>query len=373
MDNYKKINCFLILAIFSLAFSAISLRDIHLFNYGILRFNYNFLGFETGIELDSLFIFNHISKLALPIAAYLLVVNINQIKNFKKVAIYMGALALFTQVLILFIRTYMSPDLPANLFSPHVPFVRFFRGGNFFHIFFFGTLSIATYEKLKTKQRQAYAFIPFAITFIVFVILNKLPVFYPSLGLGFNEEVRVGNILYSNSLYVYVVELLTLPLFIVGITLTSLLINRLPDIDITQDKKRNKLWSIFMPALIIFMYSNVWPVTPMYLGYALILCLHIAIKNDFGHIKTLIIIMSVHYSMETFLIFAFAPLEAIPFLVTHFLLLTAPSIFFSMLSILLIHVFNISDEQVETNYITNILSSSIYPITILSIYLIFII
>jgi|GEM_PF-3583714 len=372
MDNYKKISCFLAFAIFSLAFSAISLRGIHLFTYDRLTFNYNLLGIEAMVGIDLLFIFNHISALALPIVAYLLVVNINKTKNFKKIAIYMGALALFIQVLIFLGNTSMSRDIPTNItiFSLHTPFAQFFRHGNFFHILFFGVLSIATYEKLKTKQRQTYAFIPFVITYIVMVILSELPVFFPSLGF---EEIRVGSIRYSSSLYIYVVELLRLPLFIVGIILTNLLINRLPDIDITEDKKRNKFWNILMPAMIIFMYANAWPTTPIYLGYILILCLHIAIKNGFGHIKTLIIIMSVYYSIQAFFNFGFASSEAIPIMVGHFLLLTVPSIFFSMLSILLIHIFNISDEQVETNYITNILSISVYPITILGIFLIFMI
>ena len=373
MDNYKKISCFFVFAIFSLTFATLPLRHIPLFSYDILTFNYNFLGLETTVGLDSLFIFEHISKLALPIAAYLLVVNVNRTKDFKKVATYIGALAIFTQVLILLVNIsdsqyWIDTSTDLVVFDVHSPLVRFFRRGNFFLILFLGVISIATYEKLKTKQRQAYAFIPFAIAIVVSMILNLIPILYPSLGF---EQVMIGNAIVSSSLYMYVVELLTLPLFVIGIILTNLVINRLPDVDAIENVKSKKIWNILMPALIILMYHIVLP--SAFLGYILILCLHIAIKNGFGHIKTLAIIMSAYYFIEILLLFAFARPEFMPSVVAQLFLLTVPSMFFSMLGIVLLYIFSITDEQLETNYITNIISGSIYPITILGVYLIFIV
>ena len=324
------------------------------------------------MTIDSFFIFNIFSKLALPISAYLLVANVNHGTNdFRKTMTFVGSLAILTQIIIFFISMYYSQFIFNTLsifafFSAHSPLLLFFNEGNFFHVLFLGLCVIATYKKLKTKQHQIRAFIPFALTFGIFIILNLLPLFYPNLN---GQLIREGNNIFNSSIYRYIVELLTTPLFIIGIILTNLSINRLPNIDINKSEKSKKPYNILILTLMVFMYSTVWSSSSyIFLGITLILCLHIASEKNFGHIKTIAIVMFGYYLFSILIQFIFFEPEWIPTIVVQILFSILVPMSFSMLGILLIRIFNISSDQIERGYTANIIGSIIYPLAIISIY-----
>ena len=338
MDNYKKLTAIFIISILSLARYNLPLR----LRIPVFAFEYSFLGFETRMVINSFYMFNLLSQLALPIAAYLLVININQIKNLKKIMVYTGLFAVLSQVAILFVNMSYS-QIGIFTSAPISPLSQFFTGGNFFHMLFWGLVAIVTYEKLKTRKYQIFAFIPFGLAMVIAISLN------------------LSTILAS-------------ALFITSIILSNLLINHLPIVDVNENKKRNKFSNILIPALIVFMYGSWYllPSTSYILGMALILYLHIAIKNNFGHAKTLAIVVLTYYSLIILSHFLFISPEAMPSTVFHVVIFILPAMLFSMLGVLLIRMFSVSEEQIERNHIANIVGSGVYPLAILFIHFSFI-